>query len=185
MLICFFAIDQTRLPGWPGCGQVVAYWRGAWLVKSLKLCCSLFWLLFSVAIAREAFRLPMGQMRDPGAGFFPLLIAVTTGLLALIALVNALRQKKGAEGTEAPGSAEPFRWWNLAVILAAMVAYGLSLTTLGFTINTFLFMLLLLKVIEPQSWKKAILASAITAVASDLFFNLLLGAQIPPGVFGF
>jgi len=127
----------------------------------------------------------MGEMRDPGAGFFPLLIGLVTGLLALIALVQSLREKKEINEATAPRSTEPFRWWNLVVISAALIAYALTLTTLGFVINTFLFMLILLKVIEPQTWKKAVLASLITAVTSDLFFNVLLGAQIPSGILGF
>ena len=148
----------------------------------MKICCSLFWLLFSVVMCREAFRLPMGEMRDPGAGFFPLLIVLLTGLLALIALFHSLREKTGPS---VPSPKEPFRWWNLVVILAALVTYALTLTILGFMINTFLFMLLLLKVIEPQTWKKAVMAALITAVTSDLFFNVLLGAQIPSGILGF
>jgi putative tricarboxylic transport membrane protein len=151
-------------------------------VRSVKICCSLFWLLFSGVMSREAFRLPMGEMRDPGAGFFPLLIGLLTGLLALIALVQSLKAKSEAP---APRATEPFRWRNLVAILAALVAYALTLTTLGFMINTFLFMLILLKVIEPQTWKKAVMAALITAVTSDLFFNVLLGAQIPSGIVGF
>jgi putative tricarboxylic transport membrane protein len=151
-------------------------------VRSLKICCSLFWLLFSVVMSCEAFRLPMGEMKDPGAGFFPLLIGLLTGLLALIALFHSLREKTGPSVS---GPKEPFRWWNLVVIFAALVAYALTLTTSGFMINTFLFMLLLLKVIEPQTWKKAVMAALITAVTSDLFFNVLLGAQIPSGILGF
>ncbi len=151
-------------------------------MRSLKICCSLFWLLFSAVISCEAFRLPMGEMKDPGAGFFPLLIGLLTGLLALIALFHSIREKTGPS---APSPKEPFRWWNLVVILAALVAYALTLTTLGFMINTFLFMMLLLKVIEPQTWKKAVMAALITAVTSDLFFNVLLGAQIPSGILGF
>jgi putative tricarboxylic transport membrane protein len=154
-------------------------------LRSVKICCSLFWLLFSVVMSREAFRLPMGEMRDPGAGFFPLMIALVTGLLALTALVQSLKVKKEKDQAPATRSTEPFRWWNLAVIIVALIAYALTLTTLGFMINTFLFMLVLLKVIEPQTWKKAILAAVITAVTSDLFFNVLLQAQIPSGMLGF
>jgi hypothetical protein len=156
-------------------------------VRSVKLYCSLFWLLFSLVMGQQAFRLPMGVMRDPGAGFFPLVIALVTGLLAILALAEALRVEQGptAAQTEAPGSSERFKWWNIAVILAALIAYALTLTTAGFLINTFLFMLLLLKVIEPQTWTKSLLAAGITAAASELFFNGLLNAQIPKGIFGF
>ena len=48
-------------------------------MRSVKICSSLFWLLFSAVMSREAFRLPMGEMRDPGAGFFPLMVALVTG----------------------------------------------------------------------------------------------------------
>jgi len=156
------------------------------LARSVKIYCSLFWLLFSVVISREAFRLPMGVMRDPGAGFFPLLIALLTGILALIALVQALRQKRDRkDGSQPSLPAEPFRWWNLVIIVAALSAYSLTLQTIGFMISTFWFMFLLVKVIEPQSWAKSLTAALITALVSELFFNVLLQAQIPKGILGF
>jgi putative tricarboxylic transport membrane protein len=151
-------------------------------MRSVKICSSLFWLLFSAVMSREAFRLPMGEMKDPGAGFFPLMVALVTGMLAVIAFFQALREPAGVPESR---YLERFRWWNLIIILAALVAYALTLTTVGFMINTFLFMLLLLKVIEPQTWTKALLASLITAFVSEFFFNVLLGAQIPTGILGF
>lgn len=151
-------------------------------MRSVKICSSLFWLLFSAVMSREAFRLPMGEMKDPGAGFFPLMVALVLGLLAVIAFFYAFRARTGAREAS---SLERFRWWNLVVILAALVAYALTLETAGFLINTFWFMLLLLKVIGPEGWPKALLASLITAVVSELFFNVLLGAQIPTGILGF
>lgn len=155
-------------------------------MRLVKICCGLFWLLFSVVISREAFRLPMGEMRDPGAGFFPLLIALVTGLLALIALVQAFRTKREQrDGSQVSRPEEPFRWWSLVIIVAALGAYALTLQEIGFLVNTFLFMFLLVKVIEPQSWAKSLIAALITAVVSELFFNVLLKAQIPQGILGF
>ena len=154
-------------------------------MKSVRICCSLFWLLFSVVISREAFRLPMGVMRDPGAGFFPFTVGLLLGVFAIIALLQSLKRKEESPVSSEARATERFRWWNIVVILAALVAYGLTLTTVGFLINTFLFMILLLKVIEPQTWTKALLASLITAVVAELFFNVLLGAQIPTGILGF
>jgi hypothetical protein len=154
-------------------------------VRLVRIYCSLFWLLFSAVMTQQAFRLPMGEMRDPGAGFFPLMIALVTGLLSILALVQALKGGKGPPEATAEVATERFRWWNIAVILAALVVYALTLTTVGFLINTFWFMLLLIKVIEPQSWTKSLVAAVITAVASELFFNVLLTAQIPKGILGF
>lgn len=153
-------------------------------MRSVKICCSLFWLLFAVVMGRLSSQLPMGVMREPGAGFFPLIIAVVTGLLALLILIQALREKPQPRQAEA-GFEEPFRWGNLAIILAAVAVYGLTLPMVGFLVSTFWFMLLMVKVIEPQTWTKSLIAAAITAVASELFFNTLLGAQIPTGILGF
>jgi putative tricarboxylic transport membrane protein len=151
-------------------------------VRSVKIYCSLFWLLFSIVTCIEASHLEMGELHQPGSGFFPFTIGLLTGLLALIALFQSIREQK--ERFE-PQPQESFRWWNIIVILGALIAYALSLEKIGFLINTFLFMLVLLKVVEPQTWKKAILVGLITAIASDLVFNVILGAQIPSGILGF
>jgi putative tricarboxylic transport membrane protein len=148
----------------------------------VKVYCSLFWLLFSVVTCLEAFRLKLGGLHEPASGFFPFTVGLLTGLLALIALFQAIREKKEKA---APQPQESFQWWNIVVILGALVAYALSLEKLGFMINTFLFMVLSLKVVEPQTWKRAILVGLITAITSDLVFNLILGAQIPSGILGF
>lgn len=153
-------------------------------MRSIKIWCSLFWLLFAVVMGQQSSRLPMGEMREPGAGFFPLMIAVVTGFLGLLALIQALKEKPEPRKEEAPAEG-PFRWWNLVIILAALLVYALTLQTVGFMVNTFFFMLVLVKWIEPQTWTKSLVAALITAVASELFFNLLLQAQIPKGILGF
>jgi len=123
----------------------------------------------------------MGDFHEPGPGFFPFAVGLLTGLLALVALFQSLQLKGDEEG----GVGERLRWWNIVIILAALLAYGLSIEKIGFMMNTFLFMVLLLKVVEPQTWTKAILIGLATAISSDLVFNVLLGAQIPSGMLGF
>lgn len=151
-------------------------------MKWIKVYCSLFWLLFAVVIIREASRLDMGETSAPGPGFFPLCIGLTMAILSLIAFFQAIRSK-GAAAVSMRG--ERIRWWNILVIFAALVAYTLSVGKLGFLINTFLLITLLLKVVEPQSWKTSILGGLITAIASELVFNVMLKAQIPTGLLGF
>jgi putative tricarboxylic transport membrane protein len=71
------------------------------------------------------------------------------------------------------------------IILAAITAYAFSLEKIGFLINTFLFICLLLKVVEPQTWKTAILAGLITSIAANLVFNVIFRTHIPTGILGF
>jgi putative tricarboxylic transport membrane protein len=103
-------------------------------------------------------------------------------ILSLAALFQSMARKKKVEKT-APQ--EPFRWWNIVIILAAVTAYAFSLEKIGFLINTFLFMCLLLKVVEPQSWRTAIIGGLITTIAANLVFNVIFRTQMPPGILGF
>ena len=152
-------------------------------MKRLGSYCSLFWLFFSLLICREAFRLKLGVLTKPGPGFFPFSLGLVMGILALIALYQSMgKRREEGEKSEPKGS---LRWWNIVIILAALVAYAFFLETIGFLISTFLLITLLLKVVEPQRWSTALVGGLITALASTLVFNVLLRAQIPTGFLGF
>ncbi len=146
------------------------------------LWCNLFWVLFSVITCVEAYRLNLGTVHEPGPGFFPFGAGFIMLILSLAALLQSRAKKQKVEETSRQ---ETFRWWNILIILAAITAYALSLEKIGFLINSFLFMCLLLKVVEPQTWKTAIIGGLITAVAANLIFNVIFQAQIPSGVLGF
>jgi putative tricarboxylic transport membrane protein len=151
-------------------------------MRRVLLCCNLFWILFSVITCIEAYRLKLGGVTKPGSGFFPFSAGLVMLVLAMVALVQLIRQKK--EEREL-GGREGARWWNIAMILAAVGAFAFTLERIGFLISTFLFITLLLKVIEPQSWKASILGGVISAVAANLLFNVIFKAQIPTGILGF
>lgn len=151
-------------------------------MKWVKLYCSLFWLIFSVITCQQASRLNMGEFSQPGPGFFPFSVGLIMGILSLAALFLSIREQEKKALT---AQQEPLRWWNIVIILGTPCAYAISLEKIGFLINTFLLICLLLKVVEPQPWKTAILGGLITAIASDIVFNVILRAQIPSGIFGF
>ena len=151
-------------------------------MKRVALYCNIFWLLFSVFICQQAYRLKLGVVTKPGPGLFPFSLGAVMLFLSLIALFQSLGRK--GEDRQAQRQ-DRFRWWNIALILAAIIAYALTLDKVGFLVNTFLFICLLLKVVEPQSWKTTILGGAVTAVAADLVFNVAFRAQIPSGILGF
>jgi putative tricarboxylic transport membrane protein len=144
--------------------------------------CNLFWLLFSLVTCVESYRLKLGTINTPGPGFFPFSAGLIMLILSLAALFQSIKKKNNVEKTTRQ---EPFRWWNIVIILAAVTAYAFSLEKIGFLINTFLFMCLLLKVVEPQTWKTSILGGLITAIAANILFNVFFRAQIPSGILGF
>ena len=150
--------------------------------RRLVLYCNLFWLLFAVVTCEESLRLKLGEVTKPGSGFFPFSAGVVMLVLALAALFQSFRKKPGV-GKEAGG--ESFRWWSIIIIFVAVTAFALTLETLGFLINTFLFITILLKVVQPQSWKTSIISGLISAVVADVLFNVIFRAQIPSGILGF
>lgn len=151
-------------------------------MKRVGLYCNLFWLFLSLLICIESYRLKLGTFKVPGPGFFPFGAALLMLILSLISLFHSSRKPHDASMDAGQG---PFRWWSIVTILLAVPAYALSLETIGFFINSFLFITLLLKVVEPQTWKTAILWGIITAAAADLVFNVVFRAQIPSGIIGF
>jgi putative tricarboxylic transport membrane protein len=151
-------------------------------VGRIFLYCNLFWVLFSVITCIEAYRLNLGTVHEPGPGFFPFGAGFIMLILSLAALLQSRAKKQKVEETSRQ---ETFRWWNIPIILAAITAYALSLEKIGFLINTFLFMCLLLKVVEPQTWKTAIIGGLITTLAANLVFNVVFRTQIPKGILGF
>ena len=151
-------------------------------MRRVALYCNVFWVLFSLLTCVESYRLNLGVLTRPGPGFFPF----GAGFLMLVLSLIALFQWTGkTERAAAKAEKEPLRWWNIVIILAATLAYTLSLEKIGFLINTFLLITLLLKVVEPQTWKTSILWGVITALAADVVFNVLFRAQIPSGILGF
>jgi putative tricarboxylic transport membrane protein len=150
--------------------------------RRIVLYCNLFWLLFAVVTCEESLRLKLGGVTKPGSGFFPFSAGIVMLALSMAALFQSFRKKAG--GKKEAG-AESFRWWSILIIVAAVMAFALTLETLGFLINTFLFVTIMLKVVQPQPWKTSIMGGLISAVVADVLFNLVFRAQIPSGILGF
>lgn len=151
-------------------------------MKRIFFYANIFWLLFSLITCIESYRIRLGEIDKPGPGFFPFSVGLVMLGLSLVALFQSTGKKND---TEKAVSQEPIRWWNIVIILAATLAYALTIEKIGFLVNTFLFICIMLKVIEPQTWKKSVLVGVITAVAANLVFNVVFQAQIPSGILGF
>ena len=63
--------------------------------------------------------------------------------------------------------------------LTALFAYGLILSYAGYLITTFVFMVFILRLVEPVPWKTVIGTGLATAVISYLLFVVLLEVQLP------
>jgi putative tricarboxylic transport membrane protein len=151
-------------------------------MRRMALWCNLFWILFSLVVCVEAYRLRLGTITKPGSGLFPFSLGMVMLVLSLIAFFRAIGRRNR---NEKETYQEPFRWWGIVIILAATLAFALTLEKIGFLVNTFFFVGILLKVVEPQTWKTSIIGGLITAVVANVLFNIIFQARIPPGILGF
>jgi len=137
----------------------------------------LFLALFSLYVCLESLRLGLGTYQRPGSGFFSFYGAVVLGILALALTVLSLR-RKGEKG-EAWGV-----WDKILLVTLAMFGFALLLEWLGFLLTAFLFIGVLLRVVERRSWIFSLSVALLIAAASYVVFDLWLKAQLPAGILG-
>ncbi len=123
----------------------------------------------------ESSKLPFGTIHSPGQGFFPWWISAVILLLALVLLIQALTPRSTA-AREGPGRAA-----KVAALLVVLAAYTFLLDSAGYPLCTFLLVLFMLRVTDPQRWTVALSMAAFTAVGSYVVFAIWLSVPLPRG----
>jgi hypothetical protein len=137
------------------------------------------WLVVALITLYEASRIRSRPGFDPGARFLPVLAAGSLIILAAAQLLSALRSRS-AEAIELP-SAHAAR--QIVVVLAALVAFFLAMSIIGFTASTFALFFLLLLLVERQSFLRALGISLLATASIWLLFGLALDMDLPTGLF--
>jgi putative tricarboxylic transport membrane protein len=132
-------------------------------------------LAFSVTALYESAKLPFGTVHSPGQGFFPWWISTVIFLLALFLLFQSLTS---GSSVAREGSGRIAKVTALLIILAA---YTFLLESLGYPLCTFLLVLFMLRVTDPQQWTVALGIAALTAVGSYVVFAIWLSVPLPRG----
>ena len=128
-----------------------------------------------------ASALPFGTLRVPQTAFFPKTLALLLAVLALVLLAQTLIGNETLRHSEKIDTAG---WFRIGATLVTMAGFALALEPLGYLVTTFLLMVLLLRAIETQSWRKVIAVALATSLISYAIFAWLLGVPLPAGVLG-
>ncbi len=128
-------------------------------------------------IVWQSKKLSVGSFRAPGPGFFPFCLGLLLIGIALIILVQGVRQK--------PEVHETIRKGRVILAMVALTAYPVVFEYVGYLLSTFLFMLLLLRTVERKPWWIGTGAAALITLFSYLLFKVWLGVQVPDGILGF
>jgi putative tricarboxylic transport membrane protein len=150
-------------------------------VKRTYVIVNIFWLVLSTAVCVESWSLKVGGLHNPGPGFLPFYTAILLGLMALISLLQTLKESEGS-ASEIWGG---IQFGKLAILLGTLFIYVFLLDRLGFLLGTFLLLLVLFRIVEPYSWKIVLFSSLLTTAATYFFFVILLESRLPRGLWGF
>ena len=136
-------------------------------------------LLGGVWICVEALQVPFGSLRMPGAGFFPMVLGVALGVLALILF------GLGWAGREADSE----RVWpdtpDVLYVTAILVLSAWLFERAGFLISMAFFLAVSIKVLGRGRWWTALATAVVGSVTSYWVFGRLLQISLPGGVLGF
>ena len=132
-------------------------------------------LAFGAAAAFESAKLPFGTIHNPGQGFFPWWASVVVVLLATILLIQALKLRASTALDKSRRIAK------VVALLVVLATYTFLLDPLGYPICTFLLVLFMLRVLDPQRWTVALSMAALTAVGTYVVFAIWLSVPLPRG----
>jgi putative tricarboxylic transport membrane protein len=140
-------------------------------------------LVLSGYVIQEAWQMPASATFAPGAGFLPFWLGVILAVLATILLVSAwLRQ--ATEKDSKPLFPGKQALLAIALVLVGLVGYILLIEVLGYLVDTFLFIVFLMKVVEHEKWPLTLMVAVGTTAALFVTFQFLLQIKLPSNMFG-
>ena len=131
------------------------------------------------ALLMGSLSYPIGTLRNPGGGFFPLIASVLLLGLSAVFTFQSFTAKKDESSSAAaffPGKEARQR-----VILGVLglLGYRYLIPVIGFAPATAVFIFFLGKFLENYTWKKTIFFSAATAVSAYYLFQVVLKISMP------
>lgn len=143
---------------------------------------SLIWLTTSLVVIAGSAQYPFGAWSHPGPAFLPILCGAAMAALSLIVFLQSIWKAQGNRKEEKRTPFLTARWPRLVVALAILLVYAFLLDYLGYLVMTFVFMLFVLKIVEPTKWRIAILEAVLAAAGSYLLFEIMLKMVLPRGI---
>jgi len=125
-----------------------------------------------------ALGLPFGAAARPGAGFYPVLVAVFAIVVALAATVSAFRTAPRVDRDAVDLDAAARR--RVIISVVALAAFCLALPWIGYPAAAFAFVAVVLRYLGAR-WATAVLAGVLSSAGSYGLFAVLLDVPLPRG----
>src|SRR4030042_2098303 len=122
--------------------------------------------LRALPVAPASGGLGVGPPNPPGAGFWPLVIAVVMTGLGLTLILRPTPNAGGEAGES--------RWGKFGISLATLLFYVAAIDPRGYLLATAAMLLVQFRWVESRSWRSSIAIALVTAAVSLILFRVLL-----------
>lgn len=139
-----------------------------------------FFFFFGLIVCLFSIHLGPGKLSAPGPGFLPLTAGILLVFLSFLLLLSQLFSRKAGGIWETRIAIR-----NVILVIGGMWAYAFLLPRIGFVFVTFIFLTMIIRFVDPQSWAKSLIAGAAGTALSFLLFDTLLKTNLPRTFLGF
>ena len=133
-------------------------------------------LIVAAVYLTLAVRLPFGTAARPGAGFYPVIVAVFAVVVALAATASAFRGARSEVVVELDHASRR----RVVISVAALVAFCLGLPWVGYPAAAFAFVAVVLRYLGAR-WTTALITGVLGSAGSYGIFAALLDVPLPRG----
>ncbi len=141
-----------------------------------------FFLLISLFACHQAIGIGLGSFRHPGPGFLPFSAGALIGVLALWCLIQSKESRTAEDSGE--DAEEGLSRLKLVLVCLSLFAYTIAVGWLGFILSTFIFVLFIFCVVEPQRWWHVAIKAILITIGNYILFVVWLKVNLPKGIFG-
>jgi putative tricarboxylic transport membrane protein len=152
--------------------------QSMWARVNVALVPAVFFFI-SLWICLEAIQVPFGSFRMPGAGFFPLLLGVTLGLLSLVFLAMGFFGDAAGVTQVTPSRPE------ILYLIGTMFISVWLFERAGYLLTMALFLGVTMKLLAKTQVIVAVIIALMGSVASYLLFDHVLMIVLPAGILPF
>lgn len=146
-----------------------------------------FLALFAATIYLS-LKLPLLDALGPGPGFFPLILALLGGVLAVVLMVNLARESQGSADAFETDASEPFMpdgaaMFRMAGIAVLLLAAFSAIDPLGYRLTALIFITLVLLVLGIRNY--VVIALVALALSFGVFHSFYYWLKVPLPIGGF
>lgn len=144
----------------------------------------IFLCALGAAVFLKSWTYPLGTLRKPGGGLFPLIASVLLMGLSVLLTLQAFRRREGEKTAQTPFFAAKEAPRRIILGFAALIGFRYLLPAIGFAPSTCLFLFFLSKYLGNQGWKVCAAFSLTSALAAYYLFEVWLKIPMPQPFWG-